>query len=121
MIELNMESYGSKTHSIRISSTKAMVSDCIRDPFKATVMALDANPQVIHAKIKRDNFQDWILLAVYASPNPRSREALWNKLESMADNISEPWLAAGDFNDFANQNEKRSFSTKQDQARTRKF
>ncbi|KAL7225874.1 hypothetical protein ACSBR1_021098 [Camellia fascicularis] len=132
MIELNMESYGSKTHSLRISSTRAMVNDRIRvrkilgtpdfcplphfpksssmkllvwncrgvgnkvfkpsthvdpvgkygsiwilwDPFKATVMALDANTQVIHAKIKRDNFQDWILSAVYASPNPRLRDAL---------------------------------------------
>ncbi|KAL7197601.1 hypothetical protein ACSBR2_020190 [Camellia fascicularis] len=91
------------------------------DPFKATVIALDANTQVIHARIKRDNFQDWILSAVYASPNPRLRDALWNNLESMADNTSEPWLVAGDFNDFANQNEKRSFSTNQDQARTGKF
>lgn len=91
------------------------------DLFKATVMALDANTQVIHAKIKRDNFQDWILSAVYASPNPRLRDALWNNLESMADNTSEPWLVAGDFNDFASQNEKHSFSTNQDQARTRKF
>ncbi|KAL7207488.1 hypothetical protein ACSBR1_029440 [Camellia fascicularis] len=185
MIELNMESYGSQTHNLKIGSTRAMVSDLIRvrkilgtpdfcplpnfpkslsmkgagnkvfkrnlreiisnhkpsivvlmetkvqlssmglffnklgftasthvdpvskcggiwmlwDPFKATVMALDANP----------------------SPNPRSRDALWNNLESMADNISEPWLVAGDFNDFTNLNEKRRFSTNQDQVRTRKF
>ncbi|KAL7175173.1 hypothetical protein ACSBR2_028888 [Camellia fascicularis] len=58
---------------------------------------------------------------IYASPNPRSRDALWNNLESMADNISEPWLVAGDFNDFTNLNEKRRFSTNQDQVRTRKF
>lgn len=29
MIELNMESYGYKTHSLRISSTRAMVNDRI--------------------------------------------------------------------------------------------
>lgn len=74
-----------------------------------TVMALDANPQVIHAKIKRDHFPDWIISAVYASPNPRNRDILWDNLESMADNMSEPWLVVGDFNDFASQNEKLSF------------
>ncbi|KAI7988231.1 hypothetical protein LOK49_LG13G01142 [Camellia lanceoleosa] len=91
------------------------------DPFKSTVMALDANSQVIHAKIKRDNFSDWILSAMYASPIPRSHDALWENLESVADNMTEPWLVAGDFNDFACQNEKRSFSTAQDHTRTRKF
>ncbi|KAI8031966.1 hypothetical protein LOK49_LG01G02988 [Camellia lanceoleosa] len=34
------------------------------DPFKVTVMALEANPQVIHTKIKRDHFPDWILSAI---------------------------------------------------------
>ncbi|XP_028100952.1 uncharacterized protein LOC114300280 [Camellia sinensis] len=91
------------------------------DTFKSTVMALDANSQVIHAKIKRDNFSDWILSAVYASPIPRSRDALWENLESVADNMTEPCLVTGDFNDFASQNEKRSFSSAQDHTRTRKF
>lgn len=91
------------------------------DPFKSTVMALDANSQVIHVKIKRDNFSDWILSAVYASPIPQSRDALWENLESMADNMTEPWPVASDFNDFASQNEKRSFSAAQDHTRTCKF
>ncbi|XP_028066982.1 uncharacterized protein LOC114269827 [Camellia sinensis] len=91
------------------------------NPFKVTVMALEANPQVIHAKIKCDHFPDWILSTVYTSPNPRNRDILWDNLESMADNMSEPWLAVGDFNDFASQNEKRSFVPSHSHARTRKF
>ncbi|KAL7201936.1 hypothetical protein ACSBR1_033598 [Camellia fascicularis] len=57
------------------------------DPFKMTVMALDANPQVIYAKIKCDHFLNWILSAVYANPNPKNRDTLWDNLESMDDNI----------------------------------
>ncbi|XP_028089827.1 uncharacterized protein LOC114290144 [Camellia sinensis] len=91
------------------------------DPFKVIVLALDANPQVIYVKIKRDHFPNWILSVVYARPNPTKRDTLWENLESMEDNMSEPWLAVGDFNDFASQNEKRSFVPSHSHARTRKF
>ncbi|GMP28899.1 hypothetical protein CsSME_00004248 [Camellia sinensis var. sinensis] len=88
------------------------------DPFCVIVKALDVNAQVIHAKIQRDGYSDWILSAIYASPNPRLRDTLWENLEAVAQNMNQPWLAAGDFNDFAMQSEKRSFSTNTNAART---
>ncbi|KAL7206721.1 hypothetical protein ACSBR2_019436 [Camellia fascicularis] len=35
--------------------------------------------------------------------------------------MSKPWLVAGDFNDYANQGERRSFTTTTTSARTQKF
>ncbi|KAI7989214.1 hypothetical protein LOK49_LG13G00063 [Camellia lanceoleosa] len=91
------------------------------DPFRVTVKALEVNAQVIHAKIQRDGYSDWILSAIYASPNPLLRDNLWENLEEVARNVNQPWLAAGDFNDIAVQSEKRSFSTNPNVARTQKF
>ncbi|KAI7988696.1 hypothetical protein LOK49_LG13G00608 [Camellia lanceoleosa] len=71
------------------------------DLFCATVMALDVNAQVIHAKIKRDKYSDWILLAIYGSPNPWLRDTLGENLEAVAQNMKDPWLLEGDFNDIA--------------------
>ncbi|KAL7180965.1 hypothetical protein ACSBR1_039925 [Camellia fascicularis] len=36
--------------------------------------------------MKRENFEEWVLAAVYASPNPGIHQNLWNELE----NISSP-------------------------------
>ncbi|XP_028106480.1 uncharacterized protein LOC114305569 [Camellia sinensis] len=91
------------------------------DPFRATVKPLEVNAQFIHAKVQRDNFEDWILSAIYASLNRRNRDLLWANLEAIADNMTSPWLVAGDFNDIASLSEKRSFSTNISQARTQKF
>ncbi|KAL7218868.1 hypothetical protein ACSBR2_012022 [Camellia fascicularis] len=73
------------------------------------------------------NYSDWILSAIYASPCTNKRAELWQTLEDTAQAMSEPWLVAGHFNDFANQSEKRSLlgghnrSQNQDQRRTQKF
>ncbi|GMQ04227.1 hypothetical protein CsSME_00049718 [Camellia sinensis var. sinensis] len=80
----------------------------IWDPVQVTVRAFEANDQVIHAKIKRDSYPEWILYSVYASPNPMNKALLWDNLEAMANNMTEPWLVAGDFNDIASNAEKRS-------------
>lgn len=91
------------------------------DPFRVTVKALDVNAQVIHAKIQRDGYSDWILSTIYASPNLRLRDTLWENLEAVAQNMNQHWPAAGDFNDFAMQSEKRSFSSNSNAVRTQKF
>ncbi|KAI7994532.1 putative membrane-associated kinase regulator 2 [Camellia lanceoleosa] len=39
----------------------------------------------------------------------------------MTVNVEQPWLVAGDFNDYASQHEKRSFSLSQNTRRTQKF
>ncbi|XP_028071304.1 uncharacterized protein LOC114273709 [Camellia sinensis] len=93
----------------------------IWDPVQVTVRAFEANDQVIHAKIKRDSYPEWILYSVYASPNLMNKALLWDNLEAMANNMTEPWLVAGDFNDIASNAEKRSVSTIQSQTNSRKF
>ncbi|KAL7194946.1 hypothetical protein ACSBR1_035203 [Camellia fascicularis] len=81
------------------------------DPFRMTVETLEVNALFIHVKIKRDNFEDWILSAIYASPNPRNRDLFWENLKATVDNMNFHWLVTGDFNEIASQSEKRSFST----------
>ncbi|XP_028068685.1 uncharacterized protein LOC114271254 [Camellia sinensis] len=93
----------------------------IWDPVQVTLRAFEANDQVIHAKIKRESYLEWILSSVYASPNPVNRAFLWDNLEAMADNMIEPWMIAGDFNDIASSIEKMSVSTIQSQTNSRKF
>lgn len=51
------------------------------DPSKVTVFTIDVKPQVIHVKIRKNGYEDWILSALYASPNPRLREILWDDLK----------------------------------------
>ena len=43
-------------------------------------------------------------MKIYASPNPRSREELWNDLS----NMNRPWVLTGDINDYLLNSERRS-------------
>ncbi|KAI8027938.1 hypothetical protein LOK49_LG02G03797 [Camellia lanceoleosa] len=65
--------------------------------------------EYIQATIHKEDYEEWVLLAVYASPNLAARENLWEELEETANNMNQPWLVAGNFNDFTVQSE-RSFS-----------
>ncbi|KAL7254135.1 hypothetical protein ACSBR1_008521 [Camellia fascicularis] len=89
------------------------------------VRVSEANSQMILATISKQNYPDWMLAAVYANPNPRIREELWDSLENIAPTNQLPWLLAGDFNDHASPEEKRSYSTNQNLSqslsRSRKF
>ncbi|KAI8025856.1 hypothetical protein LOK49_LG02G03284 [Camellia lanceoleosa] len=99
----------------------------IWNPNVVNVRVVEACSQQITATISRQDFQDWVLSAVYASPNANKRDELWEQLQVLAQTIEKPWLVAGDFNDFTSQHEKRSFqgnnslSLSQDQRRNRKF
>ncbi|KAI7979245.1 hypothetical protein LOK49_Contig435G00006 [Camellia lanceoleosa] len=83
--------------------------------------------QQITATISRQDYPNWLLSAMYVSPNSSLREDLWDHLEEVARHMTEPWLVAGDFNDFTTPNEKRSLqgnmnqNLSQDQRRSRKF
>ncbi|KAI8026440.1 hypothetical protein LOK49_LG02G03783 [Camellia lanceoleosa] len=66
--------------------------------------------EYIQATIHNEDYEEWILLAVYASPNLAARENLWEELEETTNNMNQPSLVAGDFNDFTVQSERRSFS-----------
>ncbi|KAL7261989.1 hypothetical protein ACSBR1_000391 [Camellia fascicularis] len=66
--------------------------------------------QYIQATIHKEDYEEWIFSAVYANSNPATRDILWKELERTANNMNQPWLVAGDFNDFTDLSEKRSFS-----------
>ncbi|XP_028116928.1 uncharacterized protein LOC114314661 [Camellia sinensis] len=48
-------------------------------------------------------------------------ETLWKDLEDTISCTNKPWLVLGDFNDYANQNERMSFLPIQTQNRTQRF
>ncbi|KAI8024910.1 hypothetical protein LOK49_LG02G03969 [Camellia lanceoleosa] len=86
------------------------------DPSQANVRVTEANSQMITTTISRQDYPSWVLSAVYASPNSRMRDELWEGLKSVAQNTHEPWLVASDFNDYSSYEEKRSFSVTQNQS-----
>ncbi|KAL7221603.1 hypothetical protein ACSBR1_023539 [Camellia fascicularis] len=83
------------------------------DTNQVNVRASTVSPQVIHATVHNEDYEEWVLATVYASPNPNLREQLWQDLKDVADTMQQPWLVAGDFNDYVNQSERRSFSASQ--------
>ncbi|XP_028105054.1 uncharacterized protein LOC114304080 [Camellia sinensis] len=97
------------------------------NPILVNVRVVEGSSQQITTTISRQDYQDWLLSAVYASPNARKRDELWDHLEAIAQSMKEPWLVASDFNDFTSASEKRglyqsnSQSISQDQRRSRKF
>ncbi|KAI8017206.1 hypothetical protein LOK49_LG04G03341 [Camellia lanceoleosa] len=93
----------------------------IWDTNHVNVRASNVSSQVIHATIHKEDYEEWVLAAIYASPNPILRDQLWHNLENMAESMDRPWLVAGDFNDYANQREKRSFSLNNNTGRVQKF
>lgn len=56
-----------------------------------------------------DNFlvEQWVLTAVYASPNLAFRNSLWIYLEELGRVMTRPWLLLGDFNQVLRESEKR--------------
>ncbi|KAL7249654.1 hypothetical protein ACSBR1_011776 [Camellia fascicularis] len=91
------------------------------DTTHVSTRASTVTNQVIQATIHKEDYEEWILSAVYASPHSTQRDELWNNLEETARSMEKPWLVAGDFNDYINHNERRSFSTHYNHNRSQKF
>ncbi|KAI8006842.1 hypothetical protein LOK49_LG07G03164 [Camellia lanceoleosa] len=58
------------------------------DTTQVTIRASHATNQVIQATIHKEDYEEWILSVVYASPNASLREELWDNLEEMANNMA---------------------------------
>ncbi|XP_028112500.1 uncharacterized protein LOC114310648 [Camellia sinensis] len=91
------------------------------DTAHVSIRASHATNQVIQATIHKEDYEEWILSAVYASPHPSQGDELWNNLEETTRSMEKPWLVAVDFNDYTNHNERRSFSPHYNHNRTQKF
>ncbi|KAL7247368.1 hypothetical protein ACSBR2_002308 [Camellia fascicularis] len=97
------------------------------NPSQLNVRVQNASSQIITATISRQDYPDWVLSAIYASPNICLRDELWNDLSALAQHTQDPWLVAGDFNDYSSAADKRSFSSatsqnlSQSQRKSQKF
>ncbi|KAI8011738.1 hypothetical protein LOK49_LG06G01114 [Camellia lanceoleosa] len=60
------------------------------NPNVVNVKVVEASSQQITATISRQEFPDWLLSAVYASPNSAKRDDLWAQLETIAQYMEEP-------------------------------
>ncbi|XP_057452893.1 uncharacterized protein LOC130744751 [Lotus japonicus] len=67
---------------------------------------VDMHTQAISFEIWRDSFA-WVCTAVYASPIPAQREALWHHLTGLRDTIMIPWMLVRDMNEILHPSEVR--------------
>ncbi|XP_028103837.1 uncharacterized protein LOC114302922 [Camellia sinensis] len=93
----------------------------IWDPTQVSISAHIANSQVIQATMKREDYEEWVLAAVYASSSIGMRQNLWNDLENSANSMVDPWLIVGGFNDVMGQNQRRSFTQNNQSNRCKRF
>lgn len=91
------------------------------DPTQVTVHATRITNQAIHAFVSKYPFEEWLLFAVYTSPNPRVRDELWEDLENQAQQNPLPWCAIGDYNDISSSSERKSSSPDPEPNRSRRF
>ncbi|XLR08090.1 hypothetical protein S83_036028 [Arachis hypogaea] len=71
------------------------------------IFVLVSKAQHVHLGIKRGIQEEWLLTAVYASPQEGRRRELWHDLRNLQQNIRQGWLVIGDFNDIADPSEKK--------------
>ncbi|XP_058784715.1 uncharacterized protein LOC131659557 [Vicia villosa] len=71
------------------------------------VFILENNDQFIHSRIKMEDSNQWFFTAIYARPQENSKKMLWDDLKEISNNMREPWMMAGDFNDIAYVSDKR--------------
>ncbi|KAI9090781.1 hypothetical protein K1719_028634 [Acacia pycnantha] len=65
-----------------------------------------SNEQFIHCKLCLEG-KDMLFTAVYANPNEHQRIRLWDLLNEIANNVEEPWMLAGDFNEIKSPMEQK--------------
>ncbi|CAN1177890.1 hypothetical protein LINPERHAP2_LOCUS33369 [Linum perenne] len=75
-----------------------------------SVTILSHTPQVIHALVASPGRPDWILSAIYASPQLINRRPLWEQLRAFSTDCQLPWLVIGDLNEIINPSERRGDS-----------
>ncbi|KAJ4825017.1 hypothetical protein Tsubulata_050912 [Turnera subulata] len=73
------------------------------------IQVLHCHTQFIHVQITKDGVF-FMLTAIYASPQNKWRRYLWRNLASLAEQITVPWLLAGDFNAVLSGDERKDRS-----------
>ncbi|KAI9117634.1 hypothetical protein K1719_011800 [Acacia pycnantha] len=71
-----------------------------------TVDILRWEDQFIHCKVRLGS-DTMFFTAVYASPSEQKRGRIWSGLQNIANEMVEPWMIAGDFNEIKSPLEKK--------------
>ncbi|KAL4393983.1 hypothetical protein AHAS_Ahas02G0106500 [Arachis hypogaea] len=85
---------------------------CLCDSSTWKINVLEHTNQIARLKVSNINFDPWLLLAVYGSPQRLTRKHLWNGIRSLSDNINIPWCILGDFNAMLHDYERSGGSNK---------
>ncbi|KAI7985906.1 hypothetical protein LOK49_LG14G02233 [Camellia lanceoleosa] len=93
---------------IRVHKPEILILMETKDTSHVNVRASSVSSQAIHATVHKEDYEEWVLAAVYASPNPSLKDTMWDDLESVAQNMKKRWMVAGDFNDYGSQNERKT-------------
>ncbi|CAL1383991.1 unnamed protein product [Linum trigynum] len=72
-----------------------------------SITELDRDSQFLHFSCIAQNSTSVLLTAVYAKPNDHDRLPLWAAIRRLEQNISQPWLLAGDFNSITCPSERK--------------
>ncbi|KAL1363178.1 hypothetical protein AAHE18_03G131700 [Arachis hypogaea] len=77
-----------------------------KDP-NLTVRIILSKTQFVHLEVWCNNQFNWLLTAVYASPQERLRRSSREEMIEVAAIVNKEWLVVGDFNDIACMSEKK--------------
>ncbi|KAL8137826.1 hypothetical protein V2J09_003827 [Rumex salicifolius] len=66
---------------------------------RVSLVDVDAHDQVISLKVNGVGLSEWIISAIYASPNPTCREELCSRLLNFSAYNKLQWMMIGDFNE----------------------
>ncbi|CAL1381560.1 unnamed protein product [Linum trigynum] len=89
------------------------------DSGMVTITEVHRAEQFLHVRVHCGQ-ESWLLTAVYANPALIQRRELWTAIRRIAEEVTEPWLLAGDFNSILQPVDKLG-GTPFDAARARDF
>ncbi|KAL8160338.1 hypothetical protein V2J09_001875, partial [Rumex salicifolius] len=71
-----------------------------------SISEVEVHHQAVTFEVKRAGEDAWWMSAIYASPTPQTREALWSRLLMLQSSNMKPCLLMGDFNETMNMKER---------------
>ncbi|KAF7826344.1 ribonuclease H [Senna tora] len=74
------------------------------------IKCIQKDDQFIQMELEKENGDKWGIIAVYASPNTQTRNAIWPILEDICNTYPHPLILAGDLNEIAAESEQRGGS-----------
>lgn len=61
----------------------------------------------IDTTINKNSADEWRFTGFYGEPDTQKRHEAWDRLRSLKNRGSAPWICAGDFNEITKQSEKK--------------